>query len=79
MIDKILNPFDVNVGKSHLFNIATGKSAKEKAITFLLSIRQTGRAKAFRESIITNFTELKLNLEEKRYQTRMAKLLQHVF
>ena len=54
MIDKTLNPFDVNVDKSHLFNIATGKLA-------------------------INFTRFKLNVEEKRYQTTMAKLLQHVW
>ena len=54
MIDKTLNPFDVNVDKSHFFNIATGKLA-------------------------INFTRFKLNVEEKRYQTRMAKLLHHVW
>ena len=30
------------------------------------------------ESIVANFTHFKLNVEEERYQTRMAKLLQHV-
>ena len=54
MIDETLNQFDVNVDKSHLFNIATGKLA-------------------------INFTRFKLNVEEKRYQTRMAKLLHHVW
>ena len=38
MIDETLNPFDVNIYKKHLFNIATGKSAKEEIAMFLLSI-----------------------------------------
>ena len=41
MIGKKLNPFDFNFDKSHLFNIATGKSAKEESAAVLLSIYQT--------------------------------------
>ena len=41
IIYETLNPFNVNVDKSHLFNIATGKSAKEETTAFLLSIYQT--------------------------------------
>ena len=40
MIDETLNPFDVD--KSHVFNIATGKSANEETTLFSLSIHQTG-------------------------------------
>ena len=42
MIYKTLNPFDVNFDKSHLFNIAAGKSPKEETTAFPLSIYQTG-------------------------------------
>ena len=42
MIDKTLSPFDVNVNKTHFFNIATGKSANVEFTTIFLSIHQTG-------------------------------------
>ena len=51
MIYETLNPFDVNVDKSHLFNITTGKFAKEETTPFLLSIYQTG------SKMRQNFTE----------------------
>ena len=42
VIEETLNPFDVNIDKSNLFNIATGKSSKEEITAFLLSSYQTG-------------------------------------
>ena len=92
MIGEKLNAFDVNVDKSHLFNIATGKSAKEESTPFFYqSIRpvmrwdkslqkNVGKSQSISRNkpIIANFTHFKLNVKEKRYQTRMPKLLHHV-
>ena len=92
MTDETLNPFDVNIDKSHFFNIATRKSAKKETPAFLLSIYQTSfemrqkfpeecrkEPKHFKEQI--NCHKLFMFQTEcggKRYQTRMAKFLQHV-
>ena len=51
MIYETLNSFDVNVDKSHLFNIAIVKSATEETTAFILSIYQTG------SEMRQNFTE----------------------
>ena len=63
MIGKKLNPFDFNFDKNHLFNIATGKSAKEESAAVLLSIYQTSC------EMRQKFTE-ECRKESKRFEER---------
>ena len=49
-IPNSMNPFSSEIDKDHLFNISTGKAAKEETSTFLLDIGSIGRKK--RESFI---------------------------
>ena len=72
MTDKTLNRFDVNVDKSHLFYIVTGKSAKEETTTFLLSICQAG------SKMRQKFTEERRK-EPKRFEERIDRRKLYTF
>ena len=58
-----LNSFDGNVDKSHIFNIATRKSAKEETTTFLLSLHQT--SSEMRQKFTEECTKGPMRFEER--------------